>query len=277
MQGLIKSGHVAADGLALNCHTTVKRGLTVRVRVPPPEPIGLEPEDIPLDILFEDADIVAVNKPAGLVVHPAPGHPRGTLVHALLHHCRDLAGVGDVLRPGIVHRLDRDTSGIILVAKNDPAMDGLARQFQERTLTKRYVVLVHGVPRDAEGRIETLIGRSRHDRKKMSVHPPSGRQAITFYSVRERYGDAVLLDVRIATGRTHQIRVHMAHLRCPVIGDPVYGDARRDAALPVASARQMLHAAHITFTHPRKGKTLALDAPWPDDLVAVRDALRQES
>ena len=272
VQALIKSGDIVAVGRPLTTHLKVNAGLEVLVSIPPPELAGLIPEEIPVDVVFEDADIIIVNKPAGLVVHPAAGHRSGTLVNALLHHCRDLAGVGGELRPGIVHRLDKDTSGVMAVAKNDVAMDDLAAQFRGGTVTKEYVALVHGVPDPPAGRVETLIGRSRHDRKRMSTRPASGRKAISHYAVVEKLGLAAVLHVRIETGRTHQIRVHLAHIRHPVLGDLQYGARKEDPGL--AAPRQMLHAARLALCHPGSGERMSFKAPLPADMLTVLERLR---
>ncbi|MBL7077251.1 MAG: RluA family pseudouridine synthase [Kiritimatiellae bacterium] len=266
LQGLIKKGHVVMDGAKVRPHSPTRAGAVVTITCPPAKAVELAPEDIPLDILYEDSDLVVVNKPAGLVVHPAVGNWTGTLVNALLHHCRDLAGVGGELRPGIVHRLDKDTSGIMVVAKNDSALQGLVNQFKAGSVKKEYAALVRGVPHPAHRRIETLIGRSRNDRKKMSAQPPRGRKAVTHYEVVEPFGElAAHVAVRIETGRTHQIRVHMAHIGHPVLGDSVYGRNKPIAELGTPD-RQLLHAHRLAFMHPGNGKELVFEAPLPDDI-----------
>ena len=272
IQALIKSGDITLDGQPATAHRAVREGQTADVQVPPPVAVAQLPEAIELDILYQDADLVVVNKPAGLVVHPAAGHAAGTLVNALLHHCGDLGGIGGELRPGIVHRLDKDTSGVMVAAKTGRAMEHLVEQFKNGQVRKVYLALVHGVP--AAGTVETLIGRSRHDRKKMSARPGRGRRAVTHYEVVEPLGAAALVRVLIETGRTHQIRVHMAHVGCPVVGDRQYGAPRRDALLP-AAARQMLHAAQLGFTHPRTGEAVAFEAALPADMAALIEALRR--
>jgi 23S rRNA pseudouridine1911/1915/1917 synthase len=246
----------------------------LQIDVPAPEPVELAPEDIPLDILYEDADIIVVNKPPGLVVHPAAGNPSGTLVNALLHHCKDFAGIGGELRPGIVHRLDKNTSGVLIAAKNEAAMNGLIEQFKERKVQKEYVALVWGHPEPPTGTIETLVGRSVHNRKKMSAHPATGRKAITHYKVEERFRDASLVRVRIETGRTHQIRVHMSHLGHPIVGDRQYGRARQNQ-LPAPASRQMLHAERLEFTHPGTGEEMELVAAMPCDMGRLLAELRK--
>ncbi len=275
LQGLIKKGHVVMDGATVRPHSPTRAGAVVAVTCPPTEPVELVAEDIPLDIVYEDQDIVAVNKPAGLVVHPAAGYWSGTLVHALLHHCRDLAGVGGELRPGIVHRLDKDTSGIMVVAKNDAAMRALVGQFKAGTVEKEYAALVRGAPSPASRRIETLVGRSRHDRKKMSAQPPRGRTAITRYDVVERFGTlAAHVAVRIETGRTHQIRVHMAHIGHPVLGDPLYGRNKPVGDLGTPG-RQLLHARRLALRHPASGEPLVFEAPLPQDIVEWIEKLKK--
>jgi len=274
IQRLIKSGHIAVQGKDVRAHTRVSSGMTVDVEIPPADPVALIGENIPLEVLYEDADIIVVNKPPGMVVHPAAGHSSGTLVHALLYHCDDLGGIGGEMRPGIVHRLDKDTSGAIVVAKNAGAMDALAAQFKQGEVLKEYAALVYGVPAPASGRIQTLIGRSRHDRKKMATSPAvpgitgkEGRLAVTNYELLESFGAVSLLRIRIETGRTHQIRAHMLHLGHPVVGDRQYG--RRGLAHKIKRAepgRQMLHAERLAFRHPRKGTRVDFTAALPDDM-----------
>ena len=272
-QQLIRAGCVRVNGAPRKAGQVLRAGDTVAGELPPPEPVELVAQDIPLNILYEDADILVLDKPPGLVVHPAAGHAAGTLVNALLHHCRDLAGIGGELRPGIVHRLDKDTSGALVVAKNEPALRGLVRQFQGGRVQKEYLALAWGRPEPASGTLATLIGRDPRHRQKMSARPESGRPARTDYEVLEQFSAAAVLRVRIHTGRTHQIRVHLAHLGHPVIGDTVYGRARR-SELPAPAARQMLHAHELTFDHPRTGEPLAFTAPVPEDFRALWRALR---
>lgn len=274
-QALVKEGQVTVNGQPRKANHTLHEGDVVGWTIPPPEPSELQPEDMKLDVLFEDADLLVINKPAGLVVHPAPGHRTGTLVHGLLHHCDDLAGIGGEERPGIVHRLDRDTSGCLLVAKTQSALNDLARQFKDRGVRKEYVALVWGRPSPPAGTVRTLIGRDPRNRQKMSSAVTTGREAITHYETVHAYPDMTLVHVRIETGRTHQIRVHMAHLRHPVVGDAMYGRARVHP-LKELFTRQMLHAARITFTHPRTGAALEFEAPLPPDFRALLTALRTE-
>jgi 23S rRNA pseudouridine1911/1915/1917 synthase len=270
-QTLIRAGCVTVNGVARKPNSALRPGDEIAYAIPEPEPAELVAEDIPLEILYEDADLIAINKPPGRVVHPAPGHASGTLVNALLNHCKDLGGIGGERRPGIVHRLDRDTSGVLVVAKNEPALTHLAAQFKNRRVVKLYLALVRGIPRPAAGTIRTLIGRSERNRKKMSAHVRRGREAISHYETVEVFPGAALLRVRIETGRTHQIRVHLAHIGHPVIGDTVYGRAARNEPRP---PRQMLHAARLSLAHPRTGRNLCFEAPMPADMAAVAAALK---
>jgi 23S rRNA pseudouridine1911/1915/1917 synthase len=245
--------------------------------------LGLSPEDIPLSVHYEDKDLLVLDKPAGLVVHPAPGHYEGTLVQALLHHCRDLSGIGGVLRPGIVHRLDKDTSGLLVVAKNDVSHQALIREFQAGRVHKEYQALIWGHPRLQAGVIEKPIGRHPVQRKKMAVNGKLGKPAVTEWEVLERlpFGLAWLKLV-LKTGRTHQIRVHLASLGWPVVGDPVYGPQKkalksRDQALSLALkevSRQLLHACRLSFNHPVSGKTLSFNSPLPEEMEKVIRAVR---
>jgi 23S rRNA pseudouridine1911/1915/1917 synthase len=244
-----------------------------RIDADPPEPVAchLVPEDLPLRILHEDPDVIVVDKPAGLVVHPAPGHPRGTLVNALLHHCGDLAGIGGVLRPGIVHRLDRGTSGVLVAAKNDAAHGALAEQFRHHDVERRYLAWVRGLPRADAGVVDRPIGRHPRDRKRMSVRTRSGREARTRWRVLRRFPrrEVSELEVLPETGRTHQIRVHLASQGLPILGDPLYGKSRRAPML----SRPALHAAVLGFDHPKSGERLRFEAPLPADLRELSEAL----
>ncbi len=284
LQALIAAGHVLLDGAPARSSARLRAGQAVSVHVPAPAPATPEPEDIPIDVVHEDSRVVVVNKPAGLVVHPGAGNARGTLVNALLGHVRDLSGVGGVLRPGIVHRLDRGTSGLLVVAKDDETHRSLARQFAGRTVEKEYLALVLGQPVRASGEVDTPIGRDPVHRQKMSVRARRGREARTSWRVEERFDGAALLRVRIHTGRTHQIRVHLASIGHPVAGDGVYGGTRTpssrraDARAALQSLeRPALHAARLAFTHPASGERLTLEAPLPPDLVAVLERLRAAS
>lgn len=284
VQSLIEAGLVLLDGRPCRAAARLRAGQSVAIRVPPPEPATPEAEDIPLEVVFEDAHLLVVSKPAGLVVHPGAGAPRGTLVNALLHHVRDLSGVGGVLRPGIVHRLDRGTSGLLLVAKDDETHRALARQFAGREVEKEYLALVLGVPGTKAGTIALPVGRDPVHRRKMSVRAPRGREARSDYRVLEAFDGASLLRVRIHTGRTHQIRVHLASIGHPVAGDAAYGGTRQPSSRRGAAreallslGRPALHAARLAFAHPAGGQRLAFEAPLPPDLAAVLTRLREAS
>ena len=270
-QALIQNGHVLVDGRHRKPRHLLSGGEQISYVIPPTEPLELEPEAIPLDILFEDDDLIAVNKSPGMVTHPAPGHTRGTLVHALLHHCENLAGIGGTLRPGIIHRLDKDTSGIILAAKSQVAMSHLQAQFKQRKIAKKYLAILHGSPTPRTGKIDAPIGRKVNDRKKMGIWAPHSRQAISHYNVLEDLRVASLVEVRIKTGRTHQIRVHLASIGCPVVGDGLYGGGHSHEE-PHA-IRQMLHAHVLAFQHPTSETPLLLTAPVPDDMSRLLDTL----
>ncbi len=271
VQALIKAGLVTCEGAAVRANAKPRPGQVIEVSVPAPVAAVPAPEEIPLDILYEDGDCLVLNKPAGLVVHPAAGHATGTLVNALLHHCRDLGGVGGVERPGIVHRLDKDTSGLMVVAKNDAAMAGFVRLFKTGGITKEYLALVHSAPPRASGTVSTLIGRHPAHRKKMAVVARGGKAAVTHYAVEQRLGELTLVRCRIETGRTHQIRVHMQSLGCPIAGDALYGKPAADRRLACVPARQMLHAVRLSFAHPVTGAAMAFEAPPPDDFAAVAE------
>jgi 23S rRNA pseudouridine1911/1915/1917 synthase len=259
VQRLIDDGAVTVAGARAKASLRLEAGQRVSVEVPPPAPARAAPEPIALDVIFEDGDVLAVNKPPGMTVHPAGGHTSGTLVNAILAHCDDLSGIGGVMRPGIVHRLDRDTSGVILVAKNDAAHQALARQLKERTIAKVYLALVEGTPKPAEGVIDAPVARDPVHRERMAV-VTRGREAVTAYRVVERFKGVSLVEARPKTGRTHQIRVHLAAIGHPIAGDRVYG--KRSAVV----ARQFLHALRIAFDHPRTGERMTLEAPLPADL-----------
>ena len=277
IQRLIASGQVTVDGEPAKPSHKVRMGEEVVVLVPAEESTEVLPEAIPLEIVYEDQVLLVVDKPAGMVVHPAPGHSGGTLVNALLAHCPELAS-GEDDRPGIVHRLDRDTSGLILVAKNEKARRALQRQFKERQVHKAYLALLDGHLYPAWGRIEAAVGRDPNHRQRMSVQT-GGREAITEYHVLEQFahpvgpaaGDYTLVEAEPLTGRTHQIRVHVASIGHPVVGDGIYG--RRRTSLPVS--RQFLHARRLGFKHPSTGQRLELEAPLPEELATVLDLLRQ--
>ena len=256
---LIAEGQCTVDGqVERKAGARPRAGQTVTLTVPAPRPAVPQPEDIPLEILYQDEDLAVVVKPCGMVVHPAAGNEDGTLVNALLHHLEHLGSIGGELRPGIVHRLDKDTSGLLLVAKNDASQLALSRQLQDRLMEKHYRALVDGNVKEDSGRIEAPIARSKKDRKKMAVDP-EGREAVTEWTVLDRGRGVTLLDVHILTGRTHQIRVHMKHTGHPVCGDPIYGSPK-GAKVP----RLMLHAYSLSFTHPTTGQRMTFTAPLPE-------------
>ena len=255
---LLESGGVAVNGVSAAKNYRLTGGETVEVTRPEAEEIAVEPQDIPLDVVYEDQDVIVVNKPVGLVAHPAPGHPDGTLVNALLHHCGDsLSGIGGEKRPGIVHRIDRDTSGLIIAAKNDAAHLALSAQLSDHTLARTYECLVMGNLRQDSGTVDAPIGRHPSDRKKMAVEPRNGRRAVTHWEVIARYNGVTHVRCRLETGRTHQIRVHMAYIGHPILGDTVYG-----AKKPVPGlAGQCLQAVELRFVHPRTGKLVTVSCP----------------
>lgn len=258
---LIDDGSVLVNGLPRKASFKPEIGDTVVLEIPDAVPAEASPENIPLDILFEDNSMLVVNKPQGMVVHPAPGNPSGTLVNALLFHCGDsLSGIGGVARPGILHRIDKDTSGLLLVAKTDKAHLSLAGQIKEHSLTRKYNALVHGHFKEPEGLVNAPIGRSPKDRKKMCINYDNGRDAVTHYRVLREFEKYTLLELRLETGRTHQIRVHMASLGHPVACDPVYGVKKE----PISAGGQLLHAATVGFIHPESGEYMEFSAPRPD-------------
>lgn len=269
VQHLINEGLVSVSGTRAKPALRLEPGQQVTVEVPPASEPSAAPEEIPLDILYEDGDILAVNKPAGMTVHPAAGHPSATLVNAILAHARDLSGVGGVLRPGIVHRLDRDTSGVILVAKHDAAHNDLARQLKERTVEKTYLALVEGTPKPRHGIVDAPIARDSRNRQRMAI-VEGGREAVTEYRVIERFRGVSLVEAQPKTGRTHQIRIHLAAIGHPIVGDRVYGHPSE------LVGRQFLHAARIAFAHPRTGERVDLEAPLAADLHHTLEMLRRQ-
>jgi 23S rRNA pseudouridine1911/1915/1917 synthase len=272
LQALIKEGLVTVDGIAAHkSGQLIDGGAQVTLKIPPPEPAKLEAEQIPLEIIFENNDLMVVNKPAGMVVHPSAGHHSGTLVHAALAHAPDIEGVGGIQRPGVVHRLDKDTSGLILLAKNDAAHHWLSDQFRTREVEKAYLALVDGAPPTSSGRVEAAIGRDPVDRKRMKVVPPGkGRSAVSEYRTLRRYPDHSLLEVRPITGRTHQIRLHLKFLGCPVVGDRVYG--HKHPSLPLQ--RQFLHATRLRIKILGESEASEFEAPLPEELNVVLDELK---
>ncbi len=270
---LIAEGRVRVNGKPAAKSARLSGGETVTVDVPQLRETALPPQDIPLDVVYEDDDVIVVNKPTGLVVHPAPGHPDGTLVNALLHHCGDsLSGIGGKKRPGIVHRIDRDTSGLIIAAKNDAAHLALSAQLKDHSLSRTYECLVTGNMKQDSGTVDAPIGRSSADRKKMAV-VPTGRRAVTHWEVVARYPGVTHLRCRLETGRTHQIRVHMAYIGHPILGDTVYG-----AKKPVPGLTgQCLHATGLRFIHPRTGEPVELHCPLPPEFTAMLQKLQNKS
>jgi 23S rRNA pseudouridine1911/1915/1917 synthase len=271
LQTIIKEGRVTINGvIASKSGQTIDWKSQIVVEIPPPQPSTLIAEDIPLEIVFENKDLMVVNKPAGMVVHPSAGHQSGTLVHAALAHTKDIEGVGGIQRPGVVHRLDKDTSGLILLAKNDASHQWLQEQFSSRQVEKTYLALVDGAPPTPRGRVEAAIGRDPVDRKHMAVVPPTkGRSAVSEYATIREFVDHTLLEVHPITGRTHQIRLHMAFLGCPVVGDRAYG--RRHASLNIK--RQFLHAARLQIRLPGEAGLSEFEAPIPRDLSEILETL----
>ena len=264
-QRWLEEGRVTRNGAALKNNDRLQPGDELLITPPQPQPVDLIPQDIPLNVAYEDGDVIVVNKPAGMVVHPAPGHPDGTLVNALLYRCGDsLSGINGELRPGIVHRIDRDTSGLLIAAKNDRAHLALAAQLQDHSLFRLYHAVAVGAFREDSGTVDAPIGRHKTDRKRMAV-TPDGREAVTHWRVVDAQNGLTHLTCRLETGRTHQIRVHLAHIGHPLLGDTVYG-----AKKPVFGlAGQCLHAAQLTFTHPATGERVTVEAPLPEWFTAV--------
>lgn len=261
LQKLLKSGCVLVDGAAVKSNYKVEAGTLITLEVPPATEPEIEPEKMDLDIVYEDSDIILINKPKGMVVHPAPGHYSNTLVNGLLEHCKaDLSGINGVMRPGIVHRIDMDTTGLLMVCKNDMAHTSIAAQLKEHSITRRYRAIVHGAIKEEEGTVTAPIGRHPVDRKKMSINEIHGREATTHYRVLKRSGQYTYIECRLETGRTHQIRVHMASIHHPLLGDIVYGPAK----CPFHLQGQTLHAGVLGFVHPRTGAYMEFEAPLPD-------------
>lgn len=271
VQDWIRTGAVQVNGQSVKSGAKTAAGDRIEVVFPEPEPLEAYPEDIPLDIAYEDSDVIVVNKPRGMVVHPAAGHSSGTLVNALLHHCHDLSGINGIKRPGIVHRIDKDTSGLLMVAKNDVAHASLAAQLKAHTVTRKYQALVYGSLEHDKGTIDAPIGRMNQDRKLYVVTEKNSKHAVTHFRVLERFGDYTLVELRLETGRTHQIRVHMKYIGFPLVGDPVYG-GKSGRTLDMAG--QALHAGVLGFAHPRTGEYMEFSAPIPADLTHALDILR---
>jgi len=266
IQKLLEDGHITVNGASVRSSQKLKEGDTVEVIIPPPESLDIEAEDIAIDIVYEDKDIAIINKPAGMVVHPSAGHSSGTLVHALLKHFGDtLSTIGGVIRPGIVHRLDKDTTGLIAVAKNDTAHESLTEQLADRTMSRTYLAVVKGEPRPKQGLIEANIGRHRYQRKKMAALKVGGREAVSKYRVLQGLKNASVVEVKLVTGRTHQVRVHMQSINCPVVGDPVYSRGVGKYSIK----RQALHAWKMKLIHPRTEEKMEFTAVIPDDMAKL--------
>ena len=270
VQKLIASGEVLVDGRARKANCKLKAGASVSFKLPEAAPIEVKPEDIPLDILYEDEDIIVVNKARGMVVHPAAGVDSGTLVNALLFHCHDLSGINGEIRPGIVHRLDKDTSGVMVAAKNDKAHLNLAEQIGTKTAHRSYLAVVHGNIKEEAGIIKGDIGRHPTDRKRMAIVQENGKPAVTHFKVLERFGDYTLVECRLETGRTHQIRVHMTSIGHPLVNDPKYGRCKS----PFGINGQALHSRQLTLMHPATGEEMTFEAPLPEDMEKILTALR---
>ena len=261
LQKLIKDGEVTVNGKNVKTGYQLSKGDEVSVNIPEPKELDVEPQKMDLDIVYEDDDVILVNKPKGMVVHPAPGHTTDTLVNGLLYHCKDnLSGINGVARPGIVHRIDRDTTGILIVCKNDMSHNSIAAQLKEHSINRRYRALVHGNLKDDTGTVEGPIGRHPIDRKKMAINEKNGKPAVTHYTVLERFGNYTLIECKLETGRTHQIRVHMTSIGHPLVGDEVYGPAK----CPFKLQGQCLHAMVLGFVHPRTGEYMEFSANLPE-------------
>lgn len=261
LQKLIKDGEVLVNGKTVKSGFQLSKGDEVSVNIPEPKELDVEPQKMDLDIVYEDEDVILINKPKGMVVHPAPGHTTDTLVNGLLYHCKDnLSGINGVARPGIVHRIDRDTTGILIVCKNDMSHNSIAAQLKEHSITRRYRALVHGNVKNDTGTVEGPIGRHPIDRKKMAINERNGKPAVTHYTVLERFGNYTLIECVLETGRTHQIRVHMTSIGHPLVGDEVYGPAK----CPFKLQGQCLHAMVLGFVHPRTGEYMEFSAELPE-------------
>lgn len=270
MQKLLEEGRALRGTKVVKANYKLRLGDVIDITLPEPQPLDVQPENIPLDIIYEDEDVVVINKARGMVVHPAAGNYSGTLVNALLYHCRNLSGINGVIRPGIVHRLDKDTSGIMICAKNDMAHVSLSEQIQNKTAQRTYLAVVRGNIKTDSGVIETQIARDKNDRKKMSVVKEGGRNAVTEYEVAERFGKYTIVKCRLKTGRTHQIRVHMEYLGYPLVGDPKYSPMKT----PFSINGQALHSLTLTFKHPRTGEEMFFEAPLPEDMKKIVTRLR---
>lgn len=275
IQKLIEQGDVLLNGETCNKKTKCNEGDKVLLHVPEPETLDVEPENIPLEIVYEDSDLLVVNKPAGMVVHPAPGNPNGTLVNAIMYHCgNNLSSINGVIRPGIVHRIDKDTSGLLMVAKNDKTHTGLSEQLKDHSLTRRYMAIVYNNIKEDEGTVDAPIGRDPSNRMRNAVVYQNSREAVTHFHVLERYGSFTLIEAVLETGRTHQIRVHMAYIKHPLLGDELYGPQKKNK---LGASRQMLHAGVLGFVHPGTGKYIEFQVDPPEDFQNVLSKLRERS
>jgi 23S rRNA pseudouridine1911/1915/1917 synthase len=269
VQQWIKNGSVAVNELTVKANYKIAGGDRITLHIPDPVEVDIRPEAIPLDVVYEDSHLIVVNKPRGMVVHPAPGHYSGTLVNALLHHCKDLSGINGELRPGIVHRIDKDTSGLLMAAKNDRVHQGLAQQLNDHTVTRKYYAIVHGSIPHEHGTVDAPIGRDPHDRKLYTVTERNSKHAVTHFVVLERYPEYSYVQLKLETGRTHQIRVHMKFIGYPLVGDPAYG---RSKGLTMDG--QALHAAMLGFIHPASGDYMEFAADLPEDMRRLLELLR---
>lgn len=269
IQQWIKEGHITVNEKQVKPNYKLAEGDRIILNIPEPEQADIRPEPIELDIFYEDKDVIVVNKPRGMVVHPAPGHSSGTLVNALMYHCKDLSGINGEMRPGIVHRIDKDTSGLLMAAKHDKAHAGLANQLKEHSVTRKYLALVQGNLAHEQGTIEAPIGRDPKDRKLYTVTEKNSKEAITHFVVVERFGDYTLTELKLETGRTHQIRVHMKFIGHPLVGDLAYGKSKKEWI-----SGQALHAAVLGFKHPMTGEYLEFEAPLPEDMRQLLHSLR---
>lgn len=286
LKKLISSGLITVDGTPVKASHKLKGGELIQVDLPEPEPTEALPEEIPLNIYYEDQDVIVINKPAGMVVHPAAGHTGGTLVNALLHHCDDLAGIGGELRPGIVHRIDKDTSGLLVATKNDQSHQSLAAQFKDHSIQRRYLALIHGCPTADSGKVDQPIGRHPVQRKKMSGKAKHSKEAVTLWKVKKRFYEhkLSLVELKLETGRTHQIRVHFSEMNHPLVADPLYGNRSRTAAIKDQNLKklitqlpgQALHARLLGFIHPKTGKYLEFSCEMPETLSRIISYLEQQ-
>jgi 23S rRNA pseudouridine1911/1915/1917 synthase len=265
----IQDGHVLVNNRLVKANYKLAEGDRIALTIPEPSNVDIVPEDIPLDIAYEDSDVIVINKPRGMVVHPAPGHTSGTVVNALMYHCKDLSGINGELRPGIVHRIDKDTSGLLMAAKHDKAHASLAAQLKDHSVTRKYIAVVHGNIAHDHGTIDAPIGRDSNDRKMYTVTEKNSKHAVTHFLVLERFGDYTMVELKLETGRTHQIRVHMKFIGHPLVGDPMYGRSKG-----MQMNGQALHAAILGFVHPMNETYLEFSAPLPDDMEHLLERLR---